>query len=147
MDLTPASAKAAADNTRHVLRPANQPYKEQGSIEGYAQSIERDGWERPILHVRQRLTGETVKCLVTGEALAELETHQIRDVWRGRRVQIYGLLHYRTLGQLQQVDAISVRFLRARSELPDVADIVDENFTGGLRSEEYLARLRDGNLS
>lgn len=147
MDLTPTIAKAAGDNTRQVLRPANQPYKEQGSIEGYAHSIERDGWGRPILYVRQRLTGETVKCIVTGEALAELETHQIRDVWRGRRVQVYGLLYYRALGQLQNVDAISVRFLRPRGELPDVTDIVDENFTGGLASEEYLARIRDGNLS
>jgi hypothetical protein len=147
MDLTPAIARTAVSNTRLVLRPVNQPYREQGSIEGYAHSIERDGWGRPLLHVRQRLTGETVKCLVTGDALAELEAHQIRDVWRGRRVQVYGILHYRSLGQLQQVDAISVRFLRTRGDLPDVADIVDENFTGGLRSEEYLARLRDGNLS
>jgi len=147
LDLTPAGARTAAANTRTVLRPQNRPYKEQGSIEGYAQSIERDGYGRPLLWIRLRVTGESVKCSVSGAALTELETRQIRDIWRNRRVQAYGVLHYKGLGQLAQVDAISVRFLRDRRELPDVDDIIDENFTGGLQSEEYLARLRDGNIS
>lgn len=147
MDLTPALARAAIANTRTVLRPDSKPYKEQGSVEGTAQSTERDGYGRPILHIRQRLTGESVKCVVSGPALAELEAHRIGDILKGRRVQVYGLLHYRALGILQQVDTISLRFLRDRSELPTADDIADENFTGGLSSEEYLARLRDGRLS
>jgi hypothetical protein len=35
---------------------------------------------------------------------------------------------------------------RSKEELPGSADIIDENFTGGLRSEDYLDRLRDGAL-
>ena len=31
-------------------------------------------------------------------------------------------------------------------ELPSVDDILDEDFTGGLRTEEYLERLRNGQL-
>lgn len=146
-DLTSVAARTAATNTRHILVPQNHPYKEQGSVEGYAQKIERDGWGRPLLWIQHRLTGESVKCLVSGSAIAELENRQVRDVWQNRRVQVYGILHYRGLGQLTQVDAISIRFLRQRRELPDVDDILDENFTGGLSSEEYLTRLRDGNVS
>ena len=118
-------------------------YKELGSIEGNAQSVERDGYGRRILWVRYRLTGENVKCIVSGAAEQELEQHQIKDVWRYRRVQVSGMLHYKGIGILREVEAIRVRFLRDRNELPSVDDILDPNFTGGLRSEDYLARLRD----
>jgi hypothetical protein len=45
------------------------------------------------------------------------------------------------------MDATQVRFLRSRSELPDVDDIIDPNFTGGMRSEDYLDKLRDDDIS
>jgi hypothetical protein len=147
LDLTPRDAKIAAANTRSVLKPEARPYEELGSIEGFVQSIERDGHGRHIVWVHHRLTGESIKCIVSGDALRELEKHQIRDVWRGRRVQVIGRLYYKGLGLLSQVDAIAVRFLRDRSELPDVDDILDDNFTGGLSTEEFLARLRDGKPS
>lgn len=144
LEITPANARSAASHTRQVITPKAKPYKELGSIEGYAQSIDRDGFGRRLLHVRYRLTGETIKCVVSGEAERELENHQIKDVWRYRRVQVYGMLHYRGIGDLREIEAIRVRFLRDRNELPTVEDILDPNFTGGLRSEDYLARLRDG---
>jgi hypothetical protein len=143
IDLTPGKARIAASNVRNALTPKAKPYNELGSIEGYAQSIERDGFGRRILWVRYRLTGEKIKCLVSGEAEKQLENHQIKDVWRYRRVQIYGMLHYRGLGDLREVEAIRIRFLRDRNELPTVDDIIDPHFTGGLSTEEYLARLRE----
>ncbi len=145
--LTATNARAAANNTRLILTPPDKPYEELGSIEGYAKSIERDGHGRYILRVKHRLSGEEIKCVASGHAVSELETHQIRDVWRGRRIQVYGTLHFKGLGILDRVDATKVRFLRERSELPDYSDIQDEKFTGGLRTEEYLVRLRDGKLS
>lgn len=54
------------------------------------------------------------------------------------------MLHYNGLGDLKEVEAIKSRFLRDRSELPTVEDIIDPDFTGGMRSEDYLAKLRDG---
>jgi len=144
LDITPSVARAGAANTRNVMTPRAKPYKELGSIEGHAQSVDRDGFGRRVLYVRYRLTGETIKCLVSGEAEREVENHQIKDVWRYRRVQVYGMLHYRGIGNLREIDAIRVRFLRDRSELPSVEEILDPDFTGGLRSEDYLARLRDG---
>lgn len=143
LDVTPRVAQIAATNTRQVLTPPDKPYEELGSIEGYAKSIERDGFGRYVLWVKHRLTGETVKCIASGPAISELETHQIRDVWRGRRIQVYGKLYFKALGVLNQVEATKVKFLRDRSELPDYGDIQDENFTGGLRTEDYLARLRE----
>jgi hypothetical protein len=147
IDITPRVARTAATNTRMVLAPPDKPYDELGSVEGYAKSIERDGFGRFVLWIKHRLTGATVKCLASGEAIEELESHQIRDVWRGRRVQVYGKMHFKGMGILNQVEATKVRFLRERSELPDYKQILDEKFTGGLRTEEYLARLRNGQLS
>ena len=45
----------------------------------------------------------------------------------------------------QNVDAL-IEERRPHRELPSVDDILDEDFTGGLRTEEYLERLRNGQL-
>ena len=147
LEITPTVARVAVEHTRKILKPEMRPYQEFGSVEGFAESIERDGWGNPILRIHSRLTGESVKAFVTGDAAAELEKHQIRDVWKGRRVQVVGRLKYRGVGNLNYVEAIAVRFMRDRTELPELDDIQDENFTGGLSSEEYLERLRDGKPS
>ncbi len=147
LDITPIIARKAAANIQAVLKPENKPYEELGSVEGYVDSIERDGWGKPIVRVRVRLTGEVVKCLVSGEALKLFEDHQIRDVWRGRRVRLYGKLKFKGFGLLNQVEAFDVHFLRDRKDLPDIEDIFDENFTGGLRTEDYLTRIRNGDPS
>jgi hypothetical protein len=147
LDLTRKVARQAAENTRAVREPPEKPYEEWGSIEGTAQSIDRDARGNLILGVHHRLTGDSVKCVVSGEAAEVLADHKIRDVWRHRRLLVYGKLHYKGLGKLTQVEAIRVRFVRDRSELPDIDDIQDENFTDGMRSEEYLAKLRDGDIN
>jgi hypothetical protein len=144
LEITPTIAKEAAANVRSLLTPPDKPYTELGSIEGTARSIDRDGWGHFILYVHGRLTGEEVKCFVSGQAADDLGEHQIREVWRGRRLQVYGKLHFKGMGKLQQIEATKIRFLRDRSDLPGVDDIFDPDFTGGLRSEDYLARLRDG---
>src|SRR5262249_15538251 len=136
----------AIANTRAAITPKVRPYKELGSVEGYIQKIERDGFGRRILWIRERLTGETVKCLVSGDAEKELADHQFKDVWQYKRVRVYGTLYYKGLGILKEIEAIRVRFMPNNNDLPTVDDILDKDFTAGLTSEEYLARLRDGNL-
>lgn len=145
--LTPAVARAAVANAKSALSPISRPYKEIGSVEGFFRSAERDGYGRPLLWIHQRLTGEDIKCVVTGDALKEVQTHEIKEVWLNRRIQVIGTIHYKALGRINQIDAVQVRFLRRRNELPDVEDILDAEFTGGLRSEEYLERVRNGELS
>jgi hypothetical protein len=147
LEITPTVAREAAANTRSVLYPPERPYKEQGSIEGAARGIERDGWGRLVLWIHARLTGEEIKCFVSGDAETVIGDHKIRDVWRNRRIQVYGLLHYKSLGKLTHIEATRVRFLRERADLPSVDDIIDPSFTGGMRSEDYLAKVRDGERS
>jgi hypothetical protein len=60
---------------------------------------------------------------------------------------VCGIIHYRSIGRISEVHVAEAEFGKPRTELPTIDDILDEDFTGGLRSEEYLDRLRDGRLS
>jgi hypothetical protein len=147
IEITPANARTAATNVTSVRKPKEKPYREIGSIEGTLQRVERDGYGRPLLYVKLRLDGEIVKCVARDGARSEVERHEISDIWKNRRVRVFGVIYYRALGYITQLDADAVHFLRAKEELPRPGDIVDVNFTGGLKSEEYLERLRNGGLS
>jgi hypothetical protein len=145
--LQPSVARVAAKNALTVLAPVERPYKEIGSVEGYFESVSLDGYGRRILHIKHRLTGDEVKCIVAGDAARELALREIGDVWRKRRISVFGTIHFKAPGRISQVEASAVRFLRSRNELPDIDDIIDPDFTGGVKSEEYLAKLRDGENS
>jgi hypothetical protein len=147
IEITPPEAKLAAKNVSAVRKSKEKPYREIGSVEGTLQRVERDGYGRPLLYVKLRVSGETIKCIARGSAQSEIEHREIADIWRNKRVRVFGTIYYKALGQIMQVEADAVQFLRPREELPRASEIVDENFTGGLKSEEYLERLRNGNLS
>ena len=147
IDLKPAIARTAAQNARSVLTPPEKPYTEQGSVDGIFRTIGRDGFGRLVLWVHVRLTGEDVKCVLTGSAEEDLGDYRVREITANKRVRISGTLHYKGRGRLNQVDGVKVRFMRSRSELPELDDILDPDFTNGLKSEDYLKQLRDGELS
>ena len=144
IDITPLDAKAAAANTIAIRLPKDKPYREIGSVEGMLQRVERDGYGHPLLSVKIRLSGETVKCIPNESVQREVERHEIAEIWESRRVRVFGVIHYKAPGHVMQIDCDAIQFLRPREELPSARDIVDENFTGGLKSEEYLERLRSG---
>lgn len=145
--LTPTTARGAIQNVHRVLKPLDRPYKEIGSFEGRFEGIQKDGHGRRIAFVKDRRTGETIKCLVAGSALPELEEHKIKEIWHNRRVQVSGRISYRSRGKISLMDATAFRFLRSADQLPQVDDIIDIDFTKGLGSEEYLERLRNGDFS
>jgi hypothetical protein len=147
IEITPSGAKLAARNIAVVRKAKEKPYREIGSVEGTLQRVERDGYGRPLLYVKLRVSGETIKCIARGGAQSEVENHEIADIWENKRVRIFGTIYYKALGEIMQIESDAVQFLRPREELPCASEIVDENFTGGLKSEEYLERLRNGNLS
>lgn len=147
LTLTQSGARSSAKNAQLALKPVDRPYNELAAIEGFVSSVERDGFGHKILWIRHRLTGNQVKCLLEGEALTTISQHEIDEIFRGQRVLVSGTVHYKAIGHISQVHATGVRFFAPRAELPTVDDILDENFTGGLSSEEYLAKLRDGQLS
>lgn len=146
--VTPENARAAVRHADELLNPPGaKPYRELGSLEGYVQRVEKDGLGRAILRIRARLTGNPVKCFVFDQAREKVEKQQIAEVWGGRRIQVFGTIHYKSLGRPSHIDAVNVKFLRERGELPSLQDIEDTSFTGGRRSEEYIELIRDGKLS
>src|SRR5262249_17318386 len=120
---------------------------ELGSVEGFFAGAERDGFGRAIIFIKHRVTGDEIKCVLMQGALPDVSNHRLDEVFKGRRILISGVISYRGLGRVREIRADTVRLLRPRAELPSLAEIQDPNFTGGLLSEEYLARLRDGRLS
>jgi hypothetical protein len=91
------------------------------------------------------LTGAEVKCFLEGDALHLIEERTVDDVvFRDRRAELVGRLDYRSLGRISAAYIHTIRFTPDDEKLPSLADIVDTSFTGGLRSEDYLERLRAG---
>lgn len=147
--LTPTIARNAARNIQTVLASPDRPYQEIGSVEGNLNGIELDGFGRRVAHLTARVSGQQVKCIIPREAtsmIRDLEMIEVRDIWRSRRVVVFGRIHFRSLGNIEHVIADGICFLRQRSELPQVDDIIDLNFTNGTRSEDYLEGLRYGPL-
>jgi hypothetical protein len=145
--IRPQEAAAAIKNIAEVraVEPV-YPYKEVGSFEGYIQNVGADGWGHPFIIVRNRISGTDVKCFLSGDALSALEKEPVANVvWRHRRVFASGLLKFRSLGRLTQADINRLDFADPEQDLPQLGDVIDREFTGGLTSEEYLERLRNGN--
>ena len=142
-----ASGAFAAVRNIEAVRALDvvHPYHELGTVEGIIQSVGKDGWEKPFLILKQRINGADVRCSLSGNAKAALEKQSVDEVvWRRQRVEAWGLLRYRSLGRLSSAEISELRFSPPASELPTAVDILDPSFTGGLPSDEYLARLRYG---
>jgi hypothetical protein len=147
VEITPTNGRSAMAHTAAVRKPKEKPYREIGSVEGFLKGVEKDGFGRAVVFVKLRRDGETVKCLANETAQVEVEQHQIGDVWKNRRVRVAGTIYFKSLGCISKIDADIVQFLRSSDELPSSSDIIDRNFTDGLRSEEHLEKLRNGKLS
>ncbi|HLJ63683.1 MAG TPA: OB-fold nucleic acid binding domain-containing protein [Stellaceae bacterium] len=120
---------------------------ELGSVEGHTEQVEREGKGCCVLYLTDRLRDASIKCVLTGAALAKAD-----QLDAGARVRVFGKIYYRgqhSRGprQISWIEATDIAFPPPRSTLPTIDDVIDETFTGGLRSEEYLEKLRNGGLA
>ena len=104
IEITPPDARITARNITAVRKPKDKPYREIGSIEGTLQRVERDGYGRPLLYVKLRVSGETIKCVAKGSVQSEVEHHEIADIWKNKRVRVFGTIYYKALGQIMQIE-------------------------------------------
>lgn len=137
--------RPAAEQEEHAAErakgEASIPYREIGSVEGYITKPELDGFGRAILRFKSRLTRAEVKAYASGEAFHQVEALRLSDVWDGARVRVYGLIHYKSLGHIEAINASGIELLDTEP-LPGIDDIVDPGFTGGLSTKEFLRRQR-----
>lgn len=149
IELTPSAARHAIQNVEAVLAKPHKAYQEVGSIEGYLNAVELDGFNRRVAQVQDRATGELIKCIIprtAAQVALDISNRQIADVWGRVRIQVMGRIHYNGPGDIEYLEVQDVRFFRPRHELPQIDDVIDETFTSGLRSEDYLERMRNGTL-
>ncbi len=134
---------ATAVSAIHVFRtPQPIAHKELGSIEGTITRVELDGHQRPVLWLRSRLDGQTVKCIAVGSALDRIGHYEIAEVLKGIRITVYGVVNYKDLEDISSVEVDGVHVFADDSELPNFSDIVSPGFTKGIEASEYLRTLR-----
>ena len=116
-------------------------YRSLGSAEGTLETISIHGSPRfTIYHSR---TKKAIRC--------DIPTTESKLLGRakealGRRVYASGRLERNARGEPIRIKAEHLRILRERDELPTSAELGGKypDFTGGLTSEEYVRRMRDG---
>jgi len=130
-----------------ILNPTPKAYRELGSIEGFFKGVEEDGYNRPLVWIRHRISGSDVKCLVFDDHLrSKIGAEQIGEVWNQRRLLVMGMIYYKALAKVDYVEATDFRILRKNKDLPSVDEIQDDAFTNGIRSEEYLEKVWNGEI-
>lgn len=139
--IDPEIARAVTAAVAAVTARAARPYRELGSLEGFFARAELDGFGRPVLWFRHRIDNVTVKTVATGRAIRQLEETRLGEVWGGARLRVYGTIHYKDLGVIDHVNADFLEVVE-ESGLPGIGDIVDDNFTDGLTTEEFLREAR-----
>lgn len=138
-------AASIASHIQQITIPERlHPFRELGSFEGYIDSIGVDGFGRPYIVVKNRISNSDVKCFLSGSALEMLQQEPVaKVVWRKRRIIAAGLLKYRDLTRLTQAEIDKIDFV-GDGPWPSYKSVQDRNYTNGLDSTTFIERLRDG---
>jgi hypothetical protein len=146
-ELDPAFARIAERKVGDLLNPSPKAYREFGSVEGFFKGVETDGFNRTLLWIKHRISGADVKCVIPSDPLrAKIASEQIREIWNKRRLLVTGAVYFKAIGKIDYIEAIDFRLLRQKHELPTLDEILDVTFTNGLQSEDYLRKLRNGEI-
>lgn len=118
--------------------------KEIGSIEGRIIDLSTD-YDEPAIKLREQRTGREIQCRVSAEARNEIEDSLTAgDVWTHRRIRVRGTINYDATGKIVRMYDGRIAYIDP-SEV-SVADLKDENFTGGMPVYEYIDRLRENDF-
>lgn len=100
--------------------------------------------KKPALFLRTTLYGD-VWCVLAPHLIEQWgDAQRLSDVWKGKKLTIFGRLTYWRGGKLARVDAEAIR--EKNVPLMDIEDLFDVDFTGGLDPVEYLEKLHEGKL-
>lgn len=134
------SVTISPEASAHMDQLIPVKYRSLGSAEGTLETISVHGSPRfTIYHSR---TKKAVRCDIpaTDSTLLDRAKEAL-----GRRVIARGRLERNARGEPVRIKAERLRILRERKDLPTIAELGGKypDFTGGLRSEEYVRRMRD----
>lgn len=138
---TPDRARDVAKKLEAFKHSRPIAHREIGSLEGYINKVELDGFGRPLVWLKSRLDGQVVKCVSDAKGLDRIGHFEVSEVLKGLRVQVHGLIYYKDIEQISHIEVEGVHVFEEDANLPDHTKIVSPNFTNGLEASEYLARL------
>ena len=141
-EATPEIALRSIEQITATRAAAPVPHRELGSLEGFINKVELDGYGRPIVWLRSRLDGQEVKCVSDEDGLSRIGHLEVSEVLRGLRVRVYGLIHFKDLERISSIAVETVHVFQPDETLPGPADILDPDITRGMESCAYLEALR-----
>lgn len=146
IEITTKDAKHTIQNITEIKGPVPVKYRELGSIEGFISRVELDSLKRPLVWIRSRIDQQNIKCISKDQGgLNQIGDYKVSEVLEGMRIMVNGMIHYKSMEQVENVEVEDVEVFRADHELPDKDAIVSPNFTSGIEACEYLETLRDDN--
>jgi len=137
------SANNTVKKLAGILTPLHRPHREIGSVEGYIKTVGRDGFGRPILTLTTRVDGNDIKCVSSEGGLDKIGHLEVGKVIRGMRIRAHGLLLYKSPELLERIEVERVELFERKNGLPDLQDLVDPEFTGGIEAVEFIRMRRD----
>ncbi len=118
--------------------------REEGSIEGRLIDIGTD-YDAPAFQIEEHNTGRYLWCRVSPATLEQLGGElKANDVWKHRRVRARGTLNYDDQGNVIRVMDGAIAYID--TPLVDLDKLEDAEFTDGYPVNEYLERLREGEI-
>ena len=143
LQVNKVTARAGVEHIASFRKPAPIAHRELGSLEGHIAKVELDGFHRPIVWLRSRLDGQIVKCISGDGGLDRIGHFEVAEVLRGLRVRVHGMMNYKDLEQIANIEVDGVHVFEPDKELPDMDAIVSPGFTGGIEASAYLEALRE----
>jgi hypothetical protein len=125
--------------SENLSQLVNVRYQEVGSIEGRLEMISIHG--SPRFAAWHSVTQHSIRCRFhAGELLQKIKEAL------GRRVVVYGTVHFNYQHEPIRVDVEDLDILPREEELPLPKDLrgIAPDFTGDLTTQEYLRSLRSG---
>lgn len=129
---------AVAENVKRAVEKAERvgTLYEVGTIEGMLEEISTHG--RDNFTIWEVLTNHRVEC-----AVANAEQFENAKQWLRGRVAVSGRIKYKNRKPVT-IAVEQMRLMKLRTALPQPSDIGKVDITGGISSEEYVRRLRNG---
>ncbi len=137
------SAKQTSAKIEEIIKPKIKPHREIGSIEGHVKTIGRDGFGKPFVTISTRLDRQDVKCIFSDAGLDKIGHLEVGRVIKGLRVKLHGIIFYKSPMILDHVAVERTEFFPDESSLPSISDLIDQDFTGGKSSVEFIRQGRD----
>jgi hypothetical protein len=111
--------------------------EELGSVEGAViEALTHKG--RPALRIRDNVSEDDILCVFSRDKAESIGTnHNLREVWSGQRVTVFGLLKRKRNGSISIVEGDDLIIISA-AEAP-LSSFMDENFTSGRGVTEFLS--------